>query len=352
MIAACPKCSARYRIDREKVGADGVRLRCQRCEAVFRVRPPAPAGPAASAVEETPAPRPVQRDAAPAAPAAAPGSGAAAAARPRVLIGAPDAEAAKLAAAILERRGIEPLVVHDGVEAMLEIQRKLPRAAVLWASLPRMFGFQICEIVKRNESLNAIGVVLVGEIHDSQRYRRPAGELYGADCYIEEPDVPDGLPALLERLGVPLAPPSPAQPPNPPRAVAPPEPRPAPAAAPAAAPSAAPSRAAIPHAPAPPAAAPRAVAPEPRSEAARADGLDEQRAQAGRLARIIVSDIVLYNEAKFSEAVRRGDVLTALEGELAEGRSLFRERIDERVRAERDHLAEELLRVARSRGMA
>ena len=40
MIAACPKCSARYRIDREKLGDGGVRLRCSRCESVFRVRAP------------------------------------------------------------------------------------------------------------------------------------------------------------------------------------------------------------------------------------------------------------------------------------------------------------------------
>ena len=69
-----------------------------------------------------------------------------------------------------------------------------------------------------------------------------------------------------------------------------------------------------------------------------------------RLARIIVSDIVLYNEEKFAAALRAGNVLEALTPDLAEGRALFRDRIDERVRAEKDHLAEELLRVARTRG--
>jgi predicted Zn finger-like uncharacterized protein len=342
MIAACPKCSARYRIEREKVGADGVRLRCQRCEAVFRVRPPTQA-PAPVVAGLAPAPVAASEPAPPApvpAPEASP--------RPRVLVAAPEAEAAKLAAAVLERRGLEALVVHDGVEAMLEIQRKLPRAAVLWASLPRMFGFQICEIVKRNESLRTIGIVLVGEIHDSARHRRPANDLYGADCYIEEPDVPDGLPALLEGLGVPLA----QLPVAAPLRVAPPA-----APAPATAPSVATAPRAAAPAPTSPAAAPAppsvAAAPAGRGAAVpRGDGLDEQRAQAGRLARIIVSDIVLYNEAKFSAALRSGNVLAALEGELSEGRSLFRERVDERVRAERDHLAEELLRVARSRGMA
>src|SRR5262245_34965171 len=43
MIAACPHCGARYRIERERLPAQGARLRCSRCEAIFRVNPPAPA---------------------------------------------------------------------------------------------------------------------------------------------------------------------------------------------------------------------------------------------------------------------------------------------------------------------
>ena len=85
---------------------------------------------------------------------------------------------------------------------------------------------------------------------------------------------------------------------------------------------------------------------------APADPLSAERAQAERLARIIVSDIVLYNEEKFTAAVRSGNAVEALRDELEEGRALFRERIDPRIREERDFLADELERVARTRGMA
>jgi hypothetical protein len=88
-----------------------------------------------------------------------------------------------------------------------------------------------------------------------------------------------------------------------------------------------------------------------RPAAPPVDTLSAERAQAERLARIIVSDIVLYNEEKFTAAVRSGAVLETLRDELAEGRALFRERIDPRVREERDYLADELVRVARGRGM-
>jgi hypothetical protein len=99
------------------------------------------------------------------------------------------------------------------------------------------------------------------------------------------------------------------------------------------------------------AAAPASIPAAAPAPARAGDGLDEQRAKAERLARIIVSDIVLYNEQKFSEAVRRGNVVEALDADLSEGRHLFQERIDARVRAERDYLSEELVRVARQRGM-
>ena len=65
----------------------------------------------------------------------------------------------------------------------------------------------------------------------------------------------------------------------------------------------------------------------------------------------MISDIVLYNEEKFAAGIDSGDPLGALADELEEGRALFRERIDPRVREERDYLADELLRMARSRGM-
>jgi hypothetical protein len=72
----------------------------------------------------------------------------------------------------------------------------------------------------------------------------------------------------------------------------------------------------------------------------------EEVARAERLARIIVSDIVLYNQEQFEAALQTGDVVSAMESQLAEGRSLFVSRIDPSLREQRDFLAEELLRVA------
>jgi len=52
MIAACPKCHTRYRVQSDQLGPDGARLRCSSCNAVFRVRPPAGAAASSAAAPE------------------------------------------------------------------------------------------------------------------------------------------------------------------------------------------------------------------------------------------------------------------------------------------------------------
>jgi predicted Zn finger-like uncharacterized protein len=328
MIAACPNCDAKYRVDEAKVGADGARLRCARCEAVFRVRGPAAAAP--ESVEAPAAARPKPKaQVAPPEPQAPPQS------EPEpsydrerlVLVADPDDDAGKQAVGTLSGWGIQTILVQDGVEAMLAIQRHRPRLVILDAALPKMYGFQVCEVVKRNESLRDTIVVLVGAIHNSERYRRPPSDLYGADVYLEQPDLPDGLATVFARFGIPMS-----------GSLAPPA---APAPAPVASAQASePTVSAAAPAAAPAAAAPAAdVSPE----------LAAEREKADRLARIVVSDIVLYQGEKFDAAIAAGNLMEAMDSEIEEGRSFFRQRISEEVRSERDHLADELRRVAGER---
>ncbi|MBS1104982.1 MAG: response regulator receiver protein [Deltaproteobacteria bacterium] len=416
MIAACPKCQTRYRVEPERLGADGARLRCSHCSAVFRVRLPAAShAEAVAPVEPTPRPEPspanqgtpeasdlASEAAASGAVARSPqgAEGGASEGRPGprsveppnleaphfdhsrlVLVAHPNPDACKRIAETLEREGLQVLVAHDGVEAILSIQRALPRAVVLDAALPKMFGFQVCELLKRNESLRVTNVCLLGAIHRDDRYRRSPNEIYGADFYIEGPSLLADLTEWLGRIGFELRTqrstqipaPAPERPPEATRSQGPSEagdPAPpvsalgdvargAEAEPSASSPHASKAQAlrAAPGSPVTPAAGhpvARAVEPQPvplGSIGVAAQPLAAARAQAERLARIIVSDIVLYNQEKFGAAVRSGGVLEAMRDELQEGRALFRERIDAQVRDERDFLADELLRVARGRGM-
>jgi predicted Zn finger-like uncharacterized protein len=338
MIAACPQCGARYRIERERLPAQGARLRCSRCEAVFRVNAP----PVERAVEPPSEARAVES------PLATESGPRAEAPRPLVLVADPDIESGKRLAGMLSAWGVDPVLVHDGVEAILSVQRTLPSLVVLEASLPKMFGFQVCELMKRNEQLRAIPVVLVGSIHLRERYRRQPVETYGADAYLERPELAESLRALLRQRGILAL----AEPPGvAPAPAATPRPEPPPAAAPvksvARAPEPPPAHESRrdeepPAAPTRP--APTAPPPSPDPE------LSADVARAERLARIIVSDIVLYNPERFEAALRSGDVVEAMATEMEEGRTHFRERIAERIRERRDFLGEELRRVAKLRG--
>lgn len=340
MIAGCPKCSARYRVDPERVGPEGAKLRCTKCSALFLVRVPnvsAPTSPVAAPVRPVPSMPAPAPTATPTPPDAGGGL---------VLVADPDAARGKATVEAMRSWGIRGELVHDGVEAMLAIQRRLPGAVVLDAALPRMYGFQICEIIKRNASLNHITVVLVGAVHDQNRYRRDPAELYGADVYLEQPDLPDGLAPLLRRIGslanpVPVPTSTPIHTPTstPIEVPRPVTMRPVPPAAPVSA--------ATP-APVPP---PAAVAAVSHVAASPADSArEEERERARRLARIAVSEMLLYQPERFAQACRDGTLERALDAEIQEARALLRQRISPEVRAETDFVIDELHRVARERG--
>ncbi len=357
MIAACPKCRARYRIDAARLGPQGMRLRCSKCEAVFRVAPPAAQAPVAE--ESAPAAMPEASAPAPAnAPHAIVSPSTRDTSEPRseadrrnlVLLADPDVQAGKAVANTLVEWGLEPVLVHDGVEAIMTIQRILPRGVILDAGLPKMFGFQVCEFMKRNESLRNIHVVLIGSVHHQGRYRRPPTDLYGADAFLERPQLPEALRPVLSGFGFDIrgAAAAPAPMVHGAQAVMPGQV--------ALATTAHQTRLALPSQEAPMAATPQPVAPVapqpvvpvPPPAAPPEDGAT---AAAERLARIIVSDIVLYNPEKFEAGIRDGNVIETLEAEIAEGRGLFQQRVGASLREGRDFLADELVRVARMRGM-
>ena len=293
MIATCPECHRRYRVADEKVGPQGARLRCQKCETIFRIDPP-------QASEAT-------------VDATAPAKSRVA----RAVVAESDPDRAKRTAAFLERWSIDAEVIDDGGLALLELHRKRPSLAVLGAKLAGVTAPVVSEILRRNPDLQDLPLVRV-----SVPGERASAPEFDADHCLEPGDVPDGLGALLESLGVGVKPQTerPAAPPPPPKPateVAKPAPEVAKPAPEVAKPAAAPA----------------------------GEGSAELK-KAERLARIVISDIILYNEDKFARAAVEGNVAEALAAELEEASSMFRDRVSEELRRDRDFLVEELERRA------
>lgn len=315
MIAACPRCTTRFRIGAERLREEGVRLRCTRCQSVFRVYPPRTEAPRRRddptvEAELTPPPRPPERER-------------------LVLVADADPDRAKASAATITALGLQPIVVHDGVEALLALQRCLASRALVDASIPRLTGTELCEFLKRNESLRGVHLVVTGDTSTLAGFGALRAAGLGPDAILEHADLPDAIgealrPSFERRLhedrNVELANARGADP-LPETAV---------------------------DAGAAPAVEQIAETFREPSAGAQAPASDEV-ARAERLARIVVSDIVLYNADRFDRAARGGDVLRELAGELDEGRALFRQRVPAEISATRDFLAEEMLRVARTR---
>jgi hypothetical protein len=57
--------------------------------------------------------------------------------------------------------------------------------------------------------------------------------------------------------------------------------------------------------------------------------------EAKRLARTILSDILLYNQAKVKEGIEKDSLFDVLTEELAEGKKYYESMVDEEIR--RDH---------------
>jgi hypothetical protein len=93
--------------------------------------------------------------------------------------------------------------------------------------------------------------------------------------------------------------------------------------------------------PAPPPARP-AAAP-----AARALSPDEQKAHedAKRFARLVVSEIKLYNESKVNEGRRNKDIYERLKEDIERGRQMYADRVPAGVRDSTNYFFEELVRI-------
>jgi hypothetical protein len=186
--------------------------------------------------------------------------------------------------------------------------------------------------------------------------------LFGAADAGSEADTADavgpGRAALDSLLSSPVAvpPPPPVDLWRTPPSLAPAAPPPIPAQAPAPPP---PTAAAPP--PEPPAAETRPASPSVGREVVppsdiqgpgwafaggRRAGSDEEHAheEAKRLARLLVSELQLYNEEEIDEGRRQGNVYRFLKEHIDKSRMLYEERVDEKIRQSTDYFREELVK--------
>lgn len=213
---------------------------------------------------------------------------------------------------LLTQAGYEVLVVGNGREALLILEKERPQAAYLDVALPQVLGFEVCEMVKKSPLLKDIKVILVSSIYDKFRYKRPPSSLYGADDYIERHEIQEEMVARLKKvLNPPPVENTPKQSLAMPAMVA----------------------------PAPAAPAPAMAAPEP---AAIPSGEQTLHDEAKKFARIIVADIALYNQKAIEEGLENGNIEELLKDDMMEAERIYKQRVSKEIREKSDYLKDAL----------
>jgi len=342
MIVPC-ECGAKLRVDDAKIKGKSVKVRCPRCGNVL-------------VVHKQPAERMAGR---PAGTAALQPSGA-----PLVLV-AHDSEIVRaMVSGVLQDAGFAVDTACDGHEALSKAVNARPQAMVLDVGLSGIYGFELCERLKGNGQTSAIKIVLLSSVYDMRRYKRTPVSLYGADDYIEKHHIPDFLPMKIRNLLQPPesgelktasascdAPPKKEHPSREfdlslfkPESLIQSEQERAAVSAAASTGGPAAVRADMPDS--------AAISPESLSlessifqkeecDIPTVDAADPEAAEkARRFARIIVSDIALYNQEAVVDGLRNDTFYDLLRNDVTEGRELYEKRVPAAVRAKKDYYQE------------
>ena len=267
MIVGCPACRRQFRVDDARV-RPGSKMRCTRCGQTFAAAEPrpAPAGP------DRPAGTPF----------AAVGGDA-----PLVLLADAGRPVRSLLRPILAELGCRVETADDGTAAFKAVVARHPVAIVASVHLGGLSGVAICEGVKGSPHLKETKVALLGSDLSADLFNRDTAMAYGADVFLEEGMAEETLRAALRGM-----------------------------------------------IPAPP----EGAGPEKEWEGSDfgLGGLDEADAperaagrpaeEIARLARLMLSDLKLYNPDRFAQALQSGQVLEIFKAELSRGRDLVDQR--------------------------
>ena len=208
----------------------------------------------------------------------------------------------------LSGRGFEVVLAKDGIEALQFLEINMPpHVALVDVALSGMYGFELCDFIKNNERLKHIKVILLASIYDKTRYKRMPTSIYGADDYIEMHHIPDDLvPKINKLLGRDY---------NIPRPLL-----------------KADFEAVVIYEEGLYEKIKDIAAQDIKVKIPEKGGKDSAHEEAKRLARIIMSDIILYNEEAVESGLRNGNLLELLKADIREGQAYYAKRVPADVR--------------------
>ncbi len=168
MIITCPQCKARYALNKLPQNRQKLSVTCKKCFSSFVV--------SLNATENSNNSN-------------------------KIVVAHDDFRVVNVIRKILERADFSIDYAYDGHAALKLVKVTKPAAVIIDVALPGIFGFELCEKIKNDPELKNTKIILVASIYDRTRYKRKPQNLYGADDYIEKHHIPDDLlPKLLKHL--------------------------------------------------------------------------------------------------------------------------------------------------------
>jgi two-component system, OmpR family, alkaline phosphatase synthesis response regulator PhoP len=98
----------------------------------------------------------------------------------------------------LEEQGVELLQADNGEEALRLIREVRPQLVFLDVMIPKINGFEVCRIVKRELHMESIMIVILTA--KGQEYDYHTGQEAGANLYMTKPFDPDELLELATKV--------------------------------------------------------------------------------------------------------------------------------------------------------
>jgi two-component system alkaline phosphatase synthesis response regulator PhoP len=122
----------------------------------------------------------------------------------RILVVDDEPDFALLVQGNLQKEGFDVDVAYNGVEGLEKIKQNPPDAVVLDVMMPEMDGYEVCSVMKKDDRLCDIAILMLTAVADhvtSTRYSHFDGMSMEADDYLPKPasaeEITDSLKSLL-----------------------------------------------------------------------------------------------------------------------------------------------------------
>lgn len=115
----------------------------------------------------------------------------------KVMIVDDDPEILELFRDILEDRGYQIITYTRGWEALQGVSRDQPDLIILDIMMPRVNGYEVCQILKENPTTQKIPVIFLTALSHQEALQRAADG--GADDFVVKPCPPEKLIKHVER---------------------------------------------------------------------------------------------------------------------------------------------------------